>query len=350
MNANSTAAAYEPDEYITEASANTWPGHETKMRAAYYESYGDPSVVEVREIEKPVPGDNDVLVRVHATIVSAGDTRMRAFDIPALFRLPGRFMLGWPAPKKPVLGYAYSGIVDSVGKNVAAFRPGDAVLGGHVGGAHAEYNRVPANGPIAKKPAGLSFETAGTIAFGPSTALAFLRKAKVGPGTRLLVIGASGSVGSHAVQIARHLGAEVTAVCSGANAELVTSLGALRIVDYTKEDVRELGEKFDVVFETIGSMAFADVLPLLAPKGTFVTAVMAPSDIWPAMFAPARKGRKVIAGQVYPTPAMLSELAGLFASGTLKPVIDSRFTLDTIGYAHARVDTKRKRGDVVVKV
>ena len=123
------------------------------MKAAYYEAYGDPSVVQIRDINKPVPGDDDVLVKVHGTLVSSGDARMRAFDLPALFRLPGRLMLGWPIPKKPVLGFAYSGVVDAVGKNVTTFKPGDEVLGGHVGGAHAEYDCVPARGPIVKKPA-----------------------------------------------------------------------------------------------------------------------------------------------------------------------------------------------------
>lgn len=320
------------------------------MKAAYYEAYGDPSVVEIRELAKPVPGDNEVLVKVHATIVSSGDARMRAFDLPELFRLPGRFMLGWPIPKKPVLGFAYSGIVDAVGKAVTAFKPGDAVLGGHVGGAHAEYDCVPANGPIARKPEGLSFESAATISFGPNTALCFLEKAKVGPGTRILIIGASGSVGAYAVQLASLLGADVTAVCSGANADFVSGLGASRIIDYTKQDLRTLDEKFDVVFETVGSANFADVLPLLTPTGTFVTAVMAPSDIWPMLWAPARKGRRIIGGEVDVKAGRLSYLADLMVEGELKPIIDSRYTLDTIRDAHARVDTKRKRGDVVVLV
>jgi NADPH:quinone reductase-like Zn-dependent oxidoreductase len=232
---------------------------------------------------------------------------------------------------------------------VNKFKVGDEVLGGHVGGAHAEYNCVPVSSPIALKPASLSFEAAATIAFGPNTALTFLRNAGVGPGTRLLVIGASGSVGSAAVQIARHLGAEVTAVCSGANADLVASLGA-RVIDYTKQDVRTLGETFDVIFETIGSMTFADVLPLLAPRGVFATAVMAPADIWPMLWGPARKGRRIVGGEAEPTNDKLAELAALAAQGTLQPVIDSRYTLDTIRDAHARVDTKRKRGDVVVAV
>jgi NADPH:quinone reductase-like Zn-dependent oxidoreductase len=320
------------------------------MKAAYYEAYGDPSVVDIRDLDKPVPGDNDVLVKVHATVVSSGDARMRAFDLPALFRLPGRLMLGWPIPKKPVLGFAYSGIVDAVGRNVTGLKPGDAVLGGHVGGAHAEYDCVPAKGPIVKKPADLSFEAASTISFGPNTALAFLEKAKVGPGTRILIIGASGSVGAYAVQLAAHRGAEVTAVCSGANARFVTELGATDIVDYTTQDVRTLGETFDVVFETVGSMTFADALPLLKPTGTFVTAVMAPSDLVPMLWPCARRGRKIVGGEVDVTPGRLSYLADLMASGDLEPVIDSRYTLDAIRDAHARVDTKRKRGDVVIAV
>ena len=320
------------------------------MKAAYYEAYGDPSVVEIRDINKPVPGADDVLVKVHGTIVSSGDARMRAFDLPALFRVPGRLMLGWPIPKKPVLGFAYSGVVDAVGRNVTTFKPGDEVLGGHVGGAHAEYDCVPAKGPIVKKPAGLSFEAAATIPFGPNTALAFLEKAKVGAGTRILIIGASGSVGAYAVQLASYLGAEVTAVCSGANARFVTELGATDIVDYTKQDLRSIGETFDVVFETVGSATFADVLPLLTPTGTFVTAVMAPSDLVPMLWPFARKGRKIVGGEVDVTPGRLGYLADLMASGDLEPVIDSRFTLATIRDAHARVDTKRKRGDVVVAV
>lgn len=320
------------------------------MKAAYYETYGAPSVVEIRDLPRPVPGDNDVLIKVHATIVSSGDARMRAFDIPALFRIPGRFMLGWPVPKKTVLGFAYSGVVVAVGKKVTAFKPGDEVMGGHVGGAHAEYLRVPVDDTIIVKPADLSFEAAATIAFGPTTALTFLRNAKVGAGTRILIIGASGSVGAHAVQLARHLGAKVAAVCSSANADMVKALGASRVIDYTTQDVRKLGEIFDVVFDTVGSMNFADVLPLLTPHGTFATAVMAPSDLGPMLWGPARKGRKIVGGEATPTREKLSFLAGLMVNGEIKPVIDSRYTLDTIRDAHTRVDSKRKRGDVVVAI
>ena len=320
------------------------------MKAAVYEAYGPPDVVQIREIAKPVPGDNEVLVKVHTTLVTSGDARMRAFDLPKLFRIPGRLMLGWPKPKKPVLGYSYSGTVEAVGGKVTDFKPGDDVLGGHVGGAHAEYDCVPTGKALVNKPAAMSFEAAATLAFGPNTALTFLRNAKVGSGTRILIIGASGSVGAYAVQIAKHMGANVTAVCSAANAALVTSLGASRVIDYAQQDVRTLGEAFDVVFDTVGSVTFADALPLLTPTGTFACAVLAPSDIWPMLWPPARKGRKISGSEAVTTNEKLTALADMMTKGEIVPVIDSRYTLDTIRAAHARVDTKRKRGDVVVVV
>jgi NADPH:quinone reductase-like Zn-dependent oxidoreductase len=320
------------------------------MKAAVYEAYGPPEVVTIREVLRPAPKRNEVLVKVHTTLVTSGDARIRAFDIPSLFRIPGRFMLGWPKPRERILGFCFSGVVDSVGAGVTVFRIGDEVLGGRVNGMHAEYAAVPADKGIIAKPSGLSFEAAATVPFGPNTALTFLRNSKVGPGTRLLVIGASGSVGAYAVQIGRHLGADVTAVCSAANAGLVTALGASRVIDYTKQDIRKLSETFDVVFETVGSMNFVEALPLLAPTGTFATAVMAPPDIWPMLWPPARKGRRIVGGEAEATNDRMSELADMMASGALQPVIDSRFTLDTIRDAHARVDTKRKRGDVVVTI
>lgn len=344
LNAKATALIATPDGRPTSLARTA------KMKAATYQSYGSPDVVEVREIATPEPKDDEVLVKVHNTLVTSGDARMRAFDIPPLFKIPGRIMMGWPAPKNPVLGFAYSGTIAAVGKGVSQFKVGDEVLGGHVGGAHAQFNCVKVGSGIIRKPAGLSFEAAATIPFGPNTALTFLRNAGVKEGMKVLVIGASGSVGAYAVQLASVMGAEVTAVCSGANAELVASLGASRVIDYTKEDVRQIGDTFDVVFETIGSMNFADVLPLLKPRGTFATAVMAPSDMWPMMWPPARQGRKIVGSQADVTAGKMSYLAELMVEGDLRPVIDSRYTLDTIRDAHARVDSKRKRGDVVIAI
>jgi len=320
------------------------------MQAAVYESYGSPDVVQIRDWPKPVPGADEILIKIHQTSVTSGDARMRSFDIPALFRIPGRFMLGWPRPKKPVLGYEYAGIVEAVGGNVTSFKPGDAVFGAHVGGAHAEYIAVPTTSAIVHKPESLSFDDAAALPFGANTALCFLRKAGVKPGQHVLIIGASGAVGSYAVQLARHMGAEVTAVCSGANRDFVHALGATDVIDYTTTDIRRLGHTFDVVFETVGSMNFREALPLIAPGGTFIAAVLAPADIWPMLFSPARKGRRIIGEEAKDSAANLRELGDLAASGAIRPVIDSRYALADIRAAHARVDSKRKRGVVIVNV
>lgn len=320
------------------------------MKAAVYDAYGPPDVVEIREIAKPVPKSNEILVKVRATSVTSGDARMRAFDIPPLFKIPGRFMLGWPKPKKPVLGFEFAGTIEAIGTAVTKFKLGDEVFGGHVGGAHAEYNCVPENGTIALKPANLSFEEAAAVPFGANTAMTFLRKAGVGPGKRVLIIGASGCVGSYAVQLARHMGAAVTGVCRGTNADLVLSLGATKVIDYTTQDVRGLGQTFDVVFETVGSMIFAEALPLVAPGGTFIAAVLAPADMWPMLWPPARKGRRIIGKEAKDNAENMRELAGLLASGAIKPVIDSTYSFAQIRDAHARVDSKRKRGTVVVTI
>jgi NADPH:quinone reductase-like Zn-dependent oxidoreductase len=320
------------------------------MKAAVYDHYGPPEVVEIREVAKPIPGDDEILVKVHATSVTSGDARMRAFDIPPLFKIPGRFMLGWPKPKKPVLGFEYSGVVETVGKSVTKFQAGDEVIGTHIGGAHAQYNCVPASSPMVLKPDTVTFAEAAAIPFGANTALAFLRKAGVAPGQRVLIIGASGCVGIYAVQLAVHMGAQVTAVCSGANAAFVASFGASEVVDYTTQDVTKLGETFDVVFETVGSMTFSEALPLLKPHGTFIAGVLSPADMFPMLWPPARQGRRIIGEEAKDTLESLAYLTDLLGTGLLKPVIDSTFTLDTIRDAHARVDSKRKRGAVVVTV
>jgi NADPH:quinone reductase-like Zn-dependent oxidoreductase len=320
------------------------------MKAAVYEAYGPPDVVEIREIAKPTPKAGEVLIKMRATSVTSGDARMRAFDIPPLFKIPGRFMLGWPKPKKPVLGFEFAGVVEAVGAAVTKFKPGDEVFGGHVGGAHAEYNCAPEGGAIALKPPNLSFEEAASVPFGGNTSLTFLHKAGVKPGQNVVIIGASGCVGSYAVQLARHMGAKVTAVCSGANAEFVRSLGATEIIDYTTHDVKASGKTFDVVFETVGSMNFAEAMPLVAPNGTFIAGVLAPADMWPMLWPPARHGRRIIGEEAKDSGDNIRELARLLTNGAIRPVIDSTFEFARIREAHARVDSKRKRGAVIVTV
>lgn len=318
------------------------------MKAAVYESYGSPEVVTIRDVPKPTAGKDEVLIRILATSVTSGDVRMRAFDIPPLFKIPARFMLGYPKPKKQVLGFEYAGIVDAIGPGVTNLKLGDEIFGGHVGGMHAEYAVVAATSALALKPKSISFDEAASIPFGAHTALTFLRKASITPGQRVLIIGASGAVGAYAVQIARHMGAEITAVCSDKNADLVRSLGASQTIDYTKADITKLDQAFDVVIETVGSLTFTEALPLIAPNGAFVAIVMSPADVGPMLWPPARKGRRLIGGEAEDTAENMRAVAALVTSGAIRPVIDSIYPLTQIRDAHARVDTKRKRGAVVV--
>lgn len=320
------------------------------MRAAVYEAYGDPDVVEIREIAKPVPGPGEVLVRVHATSVTSGDARLRAFDIPPLFRLPARFMLGWPKPKNAVLGFEFAGTVEAAGPGVTKFRAGDRVFGAQVNGGHAEYRTIREAGAIALMPDTMSFTDAAALPFGGNTALHFLRKAKLAAGQSILINGGSGCVGSYAVQLARHFGADVTAVTSGTNAEFVTALGAARIIDYTHTDIARLPDRVDIVFDTVGTLTFASAAHLIAPRGTYIAGVMSPADIWPMLWPPARHGRTIIGGEAADTAANMETLAKLAVSGAIRPVIGRTFPFEQIREAYAYVDSRRKRGAAVLTI
>ncbi|MGI0148267.1 MAG: NAD(P)-dependent alcohol dehydrogenase, partial [Thermoplasmata archaeon] len=224
------------------------------MKAAVYSRYGPPDVLEVRDVAKPVPGDDEILVRVHATTVCAADWRMRKAD-PFFIRL----LMGLRRPKRPILGLEFAGTVESVGKAVTLFREGDAVFGGtgFKFGAHAEYICLREGGLVMAKPVNMTFEEAAAVIFGAMSALHFIRKAKVQPGQRVLVYGASGSVGVFAVQLAKHLGARVTTVCSTSNLDLTKSLGADEVVDYTREDFSNAGKVYDVVLDAVGKSGFS---------------------------------------------------------------------------------------------
>src|SRR5438105_5706594 len=238
------------------------------MKAAVYTRYGPPDVLEIKDVEKPVPADNEVLVRVHATTVCAADWRMRKAD-PFLILL----MNGLSAPKKiHVLGIEFAGRIESVGKTVTRFREGDEVFGatGFKFGAHAEYVCVPADGVIEMKPANMTLEEAAAVFFGAVSALHFLRKAGIRAGQKVLVYGASGSVGVFAVQLAKHFGAHVTGVCSTANLELVKSLGADAVVDYTREDFSKAGRVYEIVFDTVGKSGISRVLKSVKRGGVYV--------------------------------------------------------------------------------
>src|SRR5688500_3711761 len=229
------------------------------MKAYVCRRYGGPEVLELVDVPKPVPQDNEVLVRIHATTVSAGDWRVRTLDVPKGFGVFARMALGLRGPRQPILGTELAGTIESVGRSATRFKPGDAVLAfpGVKMGSHAQYRAVAQDGPIALKPENLSFEEAATLSFGGSTALYYLEKARIKRGDSVLVIGASGAVGSSFVQLATHFGAHVTGVTSTKNLELVRSLGAERVIDYTREDFTRMSDTYDVIADTVRGTSYA---------------------------------------------------------------------------------------------
>ena len=319
------------------------------MKAAVYTRYGPPDVVHIAEVEKPAPKDNEILVRVRATTVCAADWRLRSAD-PFLVRL----MNGLFKPKINVLGAEFSGVVESVGKNVTRFRAGDDVFGspGFKFGAHAEYVCVPERA-LAMKPSTVTHEEAATVLFGGISALHFLRRAKVQTGQKVLVYGASGSVGVFAVQLAKHFGAHVTGVCSTANLEMVKSLGADDVVDYTTDDFSRAGRVYDVIVDTVGKSGFARSVTSLKRGGSYVL-VAVPRPLFEAargsMLAAITGSAKVIGGVARVAEGDLSFLAGLIENRKLRTVIDRLYPLEQIVEAHRYAEAGHKKGHVVIVI
>jgi NADPH:quinone reductase-like Zn-dependent oxidoreductase len=316
------------------------------MRAAVYKKYGPPDVVSIAEVQKPVPGARDLLVKVVASSITSGDARMRAFNLPKPFAIPGRLALGIFGPRKQVLGVEFAGTVEAVGSGVTTFRPGDRVFGIDVFGCHAEYKLVRENECVALMPEGLSFEDAAGVPFGGVTALDFLNRAKIQPGQRVLINGASGCVGAYAVQLAKHFGAEVTGVTSAGNAELVHGLGADRVIDYATTDFAREQRVYDLVMDTVGNASFARCEPVLAPTGVLLAVLGVPED----MFRRPKDGRRIIGGTSAERPEDLRLLADLLAAGRIKAVIDRVYRFDEIRNAYKYVDSGRKRGSVVLAI
>ena len=320
------------------------------MKAVVYRQYGGPEVLRMTEVATPVPKADEVLIRIHATTVTAGDWRMRSLNVPRGFGLISRLAIGVTGPRKPILGMELSGVIAAVGAKVTKFKPGDAVFAfpGISMGCHAEYRCMPEDAAIALKPASLGHDQAAALSFGGTTALHFLREAKLSPGQTVLVNGASGAVGTAAVQLAKHFGAEVTAVCSAGNAELVKSLGADHVIDYQTEDFTRNGRLYDVILDTAGTAPFARSRASLREGGRLLLVLGNLRDLVSIPWIALTNSRKVIGGTAKGEAADLWLLAELAQSGKFKAVIDRRYRFEEMVEAHRYVDGGRKKGNVVV--
>lgn len=317
------------------------------MKAAVYTQYGPPEVLHVKQVEKPIPSKNELLLRIKATAVNSGDWRLRKADPFA-----ARLFFGLLKPKINILGSVFSGEVEGVGEDVKHFKVGDLVFG-HTDmsfGAYAEYKCLPENASISLKPATISHNEAAVIPFGGVTALHFIKKAMIKPGQKVLVVGASGAVGSAAVQLAKSSGAEVTGVCSTANIGLVKSIGADKVIDYTKEDFTQNGETYDVIFDAVKAIAVSRSLKSLNKNGIMILSAAGMSEMLQGVWISMTSSKKVMTGVISHTAADIIFLKELIDAGKLKPVVDRTYSLEQIAAAHGYVENGHKKGNVVIEI
>ncbi|KYG72896.1 NAD(P)-dependent alcohol dehydrogenase [Roseivirga echinicomitans] len=323
------------------------------MKAVICTKYGPPEVLQIQEVEKPVPKDNEVLVKVYASTVSAADYKVRSFDLPTSIWLPARLLLGLRKPRKCILGMELSGVIESVGKNVKSFKVGDQVFAATLQtfGAYAEYICLPKDGPIALIPINISFKEAAAIPIGARTAFHYLKTiGQINIGQKVLIYGASGSVGTYAVQLAKYFGAKVTAICSTANMSLVKSLGADEVIDYTRQDYIKQLKKYDIIFVTVDKLPFSICKKALDYKGTYLN-VGRPLKNLAMLWASLASSKKIIVGENSPENSeVLNILKKIVEEGQLKAVIDRSYHLDQIVEAHQYADQGHKKGNLVITV
>lgn len=322
------------------------------MKAVICTKYGSPEVLQVKEVDKPAPGVNDVLIKIHAATVTTGDCELRSLTLPLWTRLPMRLYMGYSKPRNFIPGMELSGVIESVGKSVTRYKKGDAVFGscGMAMGGNAEYNCLRSTSGLALKPGSVSFEQVAPIAVGGLNALHFLRKANIRPGQKVLINGAGGSIGTFGVQLAKLYGAEVTAVDSADKLDMLRSIGADHVIDYTREDFRRNGERYDVIFDMVYNTRFSRCINSLKEDGYYLMANPDPIRMLRASWVSSTTRKKVIFEFAGERVEDLDHIAQLIASGKLRTVIDKRYSLDQIQEAHEYVGNGMKKGSVIILV
>lgn len=317
------------------------------MKAVVYTQYGTPEVLKIKEVAKPVPKDNEILIRIRATAVNSGDIRLRKADPFAV-----RLFFGFKQPKLNILGSVFSGEVESIGKNVKLFKTGDEVFG-HTDmkfGAYSEYISIAEDKTLAIKPSNISHSEAAVIPFGAVTALHFIKKANIKPNQNVLVVGASGAVGSAAVQLAKSYGAVVTAVCSASNFDLVKSIGADKVIDYKKEDFTKNGESYDLIFDSVNTVQISSGLKSLTKNGKMILSAAGMSEMLQAIWMPIFTSKVILNGVISHKKEDIIFLKELIETGKYKPVIDRAYTLEQISAAHSYVELGHKKGNVAINI